>query len=95
MMQSAIEASDAYRNFINSLDSEASRRIYRRCFPYFMKFCQIDNYDAMLEIPIKQLEGLIRDYLIHLREDRKVSPASIATYSGSNCPFLRNERHHN
>ena len=41
-----------------------------------MKFCQIDNYDAMLEIPIKQLEGLIRDYLIHLREDRKVSLGS-------------------
>ena len=87
MMQSAIEKSDAYRNFINSLDSEASRRIYRRCFPYFMKFCQIDNYEAMLEIPIKQLEGLIRDYLIHLREDRRVSPASIATYSAAIAHF--------
>ncbi|MGA7898578.1 MAG: hypothetical protein WCA39_06905 [Nitrososphaeraceae archaeon] len=52
-----------------------------------MKFCQIDNYEAMLEIPIKQLEGLIRDYLIRLREDRRVSPASIATYSAAIAHF--------
>lgn len=57
--------SDVYRNFINSLDSEKSRKIYRQVFPLFMKFCKIDsdNYDAMLTDlqPLKKLEGLIRD----------------------------------
>lgn len=65
------ETSDAYKNFINSLDSEYSRRSYRRSFPQFMRFCKVDSYEAMLQIqPIKKLEGLIRDYFIHLREDR-------------------------
>jgi integrase len=48
-----------------------------------MRFCKIDNYDEMLQIEPKKLEGLIRDYLIYLREDRKVSPASISVYSSA------------
>ena len=58
-MQSVVETSDAYRNFINSLDSEASRRSYKRSFPYFIQFCKVDpgNYDAMLEIPVKKLKN--------------------------------------
>lgn len=87
-METVTETSDAYKNFVNSLDSDASRSTYTRSFPYFMKFCKIDNYDEMLQIqPIKKLEGLIRDYLIHLREDKKVSPASIAVYSAAIAHF--------
>lgn len=82
------ETSDAYKNFINSLDSEYSRRSYRRSFPQFMRFCKVDSYEAMLQIqPIKKLEGLIRDYFIHLREDRKLAPASIAAYSAAIAHF--------
>ena len=82
------ETSDAYKNFINSLDSEYSRRSYRRSFPQFMRFCKVDSYEAMLQIqPIKKLEGLIRDYFIHLREDRKLAPASIAAYSPAIAHF--------
>jgi integrase len=87
-METVTETSDAYKNFVNSLDSDASRSTYTRSFPYFMKFCKIDNYDEMLQIqPIKKLEGLIRDYLIHLREDKKVSRASIAVYSAAIAHF--------
>jgi|SRR5690242_14696959 hypothetical protein len=75
------ETSDAYKNFISSLDSEESKRTYRASFPHFMRFCKVDTYDAMLEIqPVKKLEGLIRDYIIYLREDRKVSPATVVSY---------------
>ena len=82
------EKSDACTNFINSLDSEASRIAYRTVFPYFMKFCKIDTYDAMLLIEPKKLEGLIRDYIIHLREDRKVSSATVAAYSSAITHFF-------
>jgi len=42
---------------------------------FLMKFCKVepDNYDAKLtEIqPVKKLENTIRDYIIHLRADKK------------------------
>ena len=74
---------EAYRNFINSIDSEYSRTLYRQIFPLFMKFCHIETYEAMLtEIqPVKKLEGIIRDYIIYLREDRKLSPATVSLYT--------------
>lgn len=81
------EVTDAYKNFINSLDSEASRRTYRSAFPQFMRFCKTDSYDAMLQIQPKKLEGLIRDYIIHLREYRKASPATVASYSSCIAHF--------
>lgn len=81
------EVTDAYKNFINSLDSEASRRTYRSTFPQFMRFCKTDSYDAMLQIQPKKLEGLIRDYIIHLREYRKASPATVASYSSCIAHF--------
>ena len=79
--------SDAYKNFINSLDSEESRRTYKRSFPYFMKFCKVDTYDVMLEIPVKKLEGLIRDFIIYLRDDKKKSASTIMTYSAAIAHF--------
>ena len=45
-----------------------------------MKFCNIDSYQAMLQLPTKQLESKIRDYLIYLREDKKVAAATISLY---------------
>lgn len=71
---------DAYLNFVNSLDSKVSRKLYANTFTYFMKFCQIDSYDAMLQIPVKELEIKIRDYLVYLREDKKVAAATISLY---------------
>jgi integrase len=64
-------ASEAYRNFINTLDSEASKKNYRFAFPKFMEFCQIGEYDKMLQIERKKLEGLIRDYITHLKINKK------------------------
>jgi hypothetical protein len=32
---------EAYSNFINSLNSEVTRRGYRANFAYFMKYCKI------------------------------------------------------
>jgi hypothetical protein len=60
-MQTLSQTSDAYKNFINSLDSEYSRICYLTTFPYFMKFCKVDTYDEMLKIDLKRLEGLIRE----------------------------------
>ena len=85
LQETALE-SEAYSNFVNSLDSEESKKHYRYIFPYFMRFCKVENYDDMLKIEPKRLEGLIRDYIIHLKENKR-SSATIANYVASVAHF--------
>ena len=75
--------SEAYRNFIDSINSEVTRHYYQRNFTYFMAFCKIADYDEMLSLANKPLvlEGIIRDYLVHLRNERKLSPGTVSTYT--------------
>ena len=75
--------SEAYRNFIDSINSEVTRRYYQRNFAYFMAYCKIADYDEMLSLANKPLvlEGIIRDYLVHLRNERKLSPGTVSTYT--------------
>jgi integrase len=75
-----IDQSEAYKNFINSIDSDATKKNYHYFFPYFMRFCKIDNYDNMLKIELSRLESLIRDYIIYLKIDKKLAPGSISAY---------------
>lgn len=76
---------EAHTNFINSIDSEATKTNCRRVFPYFMNFCKREAYEQMLNIEIPKLEGLIRDYIIHLKQTKKLAPGSISMYiSGEN-----------
>ncbi len=67
-------------DIINSIDSEATKDNYRKTFPYFMKFCKVATYDDMLLFDKNRLEGLVRDYIIHLRHDKKLAPASVSMY---------------
>jgi integrase len=79
--------SEAYKNFVNSIDSEATKESYRKTFPYFMKFCQKTSYDDMLVYDKTTLEGLVRDYIIHLRHDKRLAPASVSLYIAAICHF--------
>jgi hypothetical protein len=62
-----ITATDAYANFVNSLDSEASRRSYLNSFSHFMRFCGLDSYSDMLALatddlhPLKRLDPVLCD----------------------------------
>ncbi len=78
--------SEAYKNFIHTLDSPVSRE---EVFPYFMKFCQVTNYEDMLLIDIKKLEGLIRDYIIYLKQVKKVAPATVSCYVAALTHFYQ------
>jgi integrase len=88
-----IAATDAYANFVNSLDSEASRRSYLNSFSRFMRFCGLDSYSDMLALAtddlhsLKRLEGLIRDFIVHMRENKKLSSATVMVYSASVAHF--------
>ena len=44
----------------------------------------------MLNIQIPKLEGLIRDYIIHLKQNKKLAPGSISMYvSGIQAHFYQ------
>jgi integrase len=85
------EMTDAYKNFINTLDSEVSKENYRFAFSKFMKFCRLEegDYDKMLRIEPKKLEGLIRDYITHLKVDQKLAYNSVNMYVASISHFYQ------
>jgi len=72
--------SEAYHNFIDSISSDMTRKIYRINFSYFMAFCKITDYEEMASLQAHVLEGLIRDYIVYLRQERKLSPATVSGY---------------
>src|SRR5690242_3694640 len=71
---------EAYSNFINSINSEETRREYHTNFSYFMKFCQKTTHQDMLLVPVAELESTIRDYIVHLRHHRRLSPSTVSSY---------------
>ncbi len=83
--------SETYKNFISSVDSEVTKKSYRFVFSKFMIFCNIDegDYDKMLQFDQKTLEGKIRDYIIHLKVDKKLAYNSINLYIAAVSHFYQ------
>jgi hypothetical protein len=78
--------SEAYKNFINSINSSATRRDYDLTFSYFMDFCKIKSYVNKLTIGTR-IEFIIRDYKVYLRHERRLSPSSVSLYLSSIVHF--------
>ena len=45
-----------------------------------MAFCKITDYEEMASLQAHVLEGLIRDYIVYLRQERRLSPATVSGY---------------
>ncbi len=71
---------EAYSNFINSINSDITRKQYNAKFDYFMQFCNVDNHQDMLLISESNLENRIRNYIIYLRHDRRLAPGTVYGY---------------
>jgi integrase len=73
--------SEPYKNFINTVDSEATKYDYIKALEYFMRFTKKETYGQLFSLATdpKKLEGIIRDYIIHLKE-RKLSSSTVSTY---------------
>jgi integrase len=81
-------SSEAYLNFISSLDSEITKDSYRYSLSNFMQFSKLTNYNQLLTYNTQKLEGVIRDYIIHMRQDRKLSPATVSSRIAAVNHFL-------
>jgi len=57
---------DVYFNFINSIKSDATKKIYRENINSFMKFCNVTKLSDLLKITEPQKQ--IINYLMSLRK---------------------------
>ncbi|HEY7227804.1 MAG TPA: tyrosine-type recombinase/integrase [Nitrososphaeraceae archaeon] len=71
---------EAYSNFINSINSDFTRKEYDLKLKYFVEFCNKSSYEDMLFIAENELEIRIRDYIVYLRRDRRLAPATVSSY---------------
>jgi site-specific recombinase XerD len=64
---------DVYLNFVNSIKSDITRKIYEYNLRLFMEFCEIDKFEDLIG-----QQNQIIPYLMSLRE-KKLSYNSIST----------------
>jgi len=63
--------------FSHSIKSEVTKKVYLQNLEYFRKFCKLKDFDSILKVEPKQLDGMIQDYVISLKS--QISPNSIPT----------------
>ena len=74
-----LTAQEVYRRFISSLPSEVTKEFYHRWLHYFMDWLQIDKeeYDRLLDYDPRMLQSKIIDYVIWMKDEKKLSSSSI------------------
>lgn len=70
---------ELYRRFISSLPSEVTKEYYHKWLHYFMDWLQIDReeYDRLLDYDPRMLQSKIIDYVIWMKDEKKLSSSSI------------------
>ena len=66
-----------FEKFIHSINAQPTKSVYTRYLKGFMKFSGFTKYEELVDISDEDKYNLISDYIIHMKEDRKVSYSSI------------------
>jgi integrase len=82
---SSIILDSAYKNFIHSIKSAATRALYQKGLRYFMDFMKVkeDEYYKLLPPEGREpklIQSDIIDFILYIRDQKKLSPASINAY---------------
>lgn len=72
------EQEDAYFNFVNSINSDATRKNYEYCMSRFLKYCNLD-LDSLLKLSQQELSNLIIKYLISQKISSQYKTVIMAT----------------
>lgn len=74
-----LTSQEVYRSFFSSLPSEVTREYYHRWLHYFMDWLQIygEEYDRLLDYDPRMLQARIIDYVIWMKDEKKLSSSSI------------------
>ena len=77
---------EAYFNFVNSNNSDATRRNYEYCMSRFLEYCNLD-LNSFLRSQQQEMSGLIIKYLVSLKNIKSIQDR----YNGFDKARLRNE----
>jgi integrase len=69
---------EAYFNFVNSINSDATRRNYEYCMSRFLKYCNLD-LDSLLKLSQQELSNLIIKYLVSQKISGQYKTVIMAT----------------
>lgn len=78
-MSKVIVHSDAYKQFVNSLRTKQTKITYTEWLNDFLKYLDEPDCDKLLdgEYTSKQIQSKIIDYIVDMKDSRKLSPNSI------------------
>jgi integrase len=78
--QSAIQLSgQPYRNFIETVHSPFSRAVYSNSLKLYMQYMKVEDCDQLLQGDPRLIQSQLVDYIIYLREEKKVVANTINT----------------
>ena len=81
-----------YLNFINSIKSEYTKRVYRRALiRYLQKNKIIKSLEDMLTLPIQDIENKLVDYLLGLKNDNLSSSFVDLNFSALKHYYFMND----
>jgi integrase len=72
------EKEDAYFNFVNSINSDVTRKNYEYCLSRFLKYCNLD-LDSLLKLPQQEFSHLIIKYLVSQKISSQYKTVIMAT----------------
>jgi hypothetical protein len=74
-----LTSQEAYRRFISSIPSDVSKDSYHTWLHYFMNWLQIGEaeYDRLLDYDPRILQSKLIDYVIWMKDEKKLSSSSI------------------
>jgi hypothetical protein len=73
-----IQEKEAYFNFVNSINSESTRKNYEYCMKRFLKNCNMD-LETCLKLPQQELSSLIIKYLYSQKISSQYKTVIMAT----------------
>jgi integrase len=78
-----------YEKFLHSIYSKETQRLYTKNLKFFLKFCNFEKFDDLLELTDSEKYDAICDFLIFLREDRKIASTSVKPYYSAIKKFFK------
>ena len=78
------KGSEAYHNFINSLSSSVTKTEYSKWFGYYIQYLNKqrddEDYDMLLQESPKLIQSRIIDFIVYMKDTKKLTPATIKSY---------------
>jgi integrase len=79
----------AFDNFINAVRAKATKKLYLVGLRKFMAYNHIDNISSLLQGDARLIEAKIISWIVHLRDNEKLTPTSVQVYLAGIMTFYK------